>query len=313
MAQAMASTSGQNGTTSGRLLWLAGSGSVANSSATSLQSFITAIVRLFFNTSIYTSLCALALCLGAEHVMLGYVPALLSPLHALIVGCTLVDYNVHHLFNRNREAPPWIPHAVAWHWAVCGLGAVLCLVALPFLPWSVLIACGALGALAFAYSTPLLPFKYKTRLKDFGLLKIHILTAVWVTVGTVLPALFWNIPFSDYWLEIIIRCLLIFPLCIAFDIRDAATDRARGINTLPNTLGIDTAYRVINYNLIAYFLFAVARCLLRYTHEQLIVYAVSGLAAWGVITLSRKRHHPFIYLGLIDGVMLLYGALQAIL
>jgi 4-hydroxybenzoate polyprenyltransferase len=273
--------------------------------------------QFLLNTSIYTALCVLALCLGAEHVMLSYVPALVSPLHGLIVGCTLIDYNVHHLFNRNRNAVPWTRHAVAWHWAMCGLGGLLCLWALPHLSWQVLAGVAALGLLAFAYSTPLLPFKYKTRLKDFGLLKIHVLTAVWVTVGTVLPALYWHVPFSRYWLELIIRCLLIFPLCIAFDIRDADADFARGINTLPNTLGIQTAYHVINYNLIAYFAFAVVRCIYRYSHEQLghqlIIYALSGMAAWGAITLSRHRKHPFIYLALIDGVMLLYGALQAIL
>lgn len=273
--------------------------------------------QFLLNTSIYTSLCALALCLGAEHVMLGYVPPFISPLHGLIVGCTLIDYNVHHLFNRNRAAAPWTPHAVAWHWVMCVLGTALCLWTLPHLSWQVLAGCAALGLLAFAYSTPLLPFKYKTRLKDFGLLKIHVLTAVWVTVGTVLPALYWHVPLGHYWLEIIIRCLLIFPLCIAFDIRDADADFARGINTLPNTLGIQTAYRVINYNLIAYFAFAVVRSIYRYSHEQLgdqlIIYALSGLAAWGAITLSRYRRHPVIYLALIDGVMLLYGALQAIL
>jgi 4-hydroxybenzoate polyprenyltransferase len=245
--------------------------------------------------------------------MLGHVPALLSPLHALIVGSTLLEYNVHHLFNRHHDGPDWTEHALWWHAAICVDGLVLCVIALPYLSIEVLVGCAALGFLAFAYSTPLLPFRYKTRLKDYGLLKIHVLTAVWVMVGTVLPALYWKVPLSQYWLEIIIRSLLIFPLCIAFDIRDAEADLARGIHTLPNTLGINTAYKVINYNLLAYFSWAIIRCIYRYSYQQLIVYAVSGLAAWGAITLSRHKPHPYVYLALIDGVMLLYGGLQAIL
>lgn len=298
---------------SGAESWLLRSIAATETVSQKLKTTATTAAQFFLNTSIYTAFCALALCFGAEHVMLGYVPPFITPLHALIFGCTLIDYNIHHLFNRNRNIAPWIAHAVRWHWVVCLSGAALCLWALPHLPWQVLGGCAALGLLALAYSTPLLPFKYKTRLKDFGLLKIHILTAVWVTVGTVIPALFHHIPLSAYWLEIIIRCLLIFPLCIAFDIRDAVADKARGINTLPNTLGIPMAYRVINYNLLIFFAFAVVRCLFRYSHEQLITYALSGLAAWGAITLSRHRHYPFIYLALIDGVMLLYGCLQAIL
>lgn len=244
---------------------------------------------------------------------MGYVPGLLSPLHALILGSTLLEYNVHHLFNRIDGSHDWTKHALRWHQGVCIAGVVLCLIALPYLGLDVLVGCGVLGLLAFAYSTPLLPFRYKTRLKDYGLLKIHVLTAVWVMVGTVLPALYWNIPLSEYWLELIIRALLIFPLCIAFDIRDAEADLARGIHTLPNTLGINTAYKVINYNLLAYFSWAIIRCIHRYSYQQLIVYAVSGLAAWGAITLSRRRPHPYVYLALIDGVMLLYGGLQALL
>jgi 4-hydroxybenzoate polyprenyltransferase len=271
-------------------------------------------IKYLLHTSIYTALCALALCLGAERIMLGHVPALLSPLHALIVGSTMLEYNVHHLFNRGHDdGEDWTPHALVWHSGVSLAGFVLCLVALPYLSLSVLIGCGVLGLLAFAYSTPLLPFRYKTRLKDYGLLKIHVLTAVWVMVGTVLPALYWQIHLRDYWLELIIRALLIFPLCIAFDIRDAKADLARGIHTLPNTLGINTAYKVINYNLLAYFSWAIIRCIYRYSYQQLIVYAISGLAAWGAITLSRHRPHPYVYLALIDGVMLLYGGLQAIL
>ncbi len=271
------------------------------------------IIKFLLHTSIYTALCALALCLGAERILLGQLPAFFSPLHALIAGSTLLEYNVHHLFNRANDAEDWTPHAVRWHWAVFGFGAVLCLLALPYLTVKVLIGCAAMGALAFAYSTPLLPFRYKTRLKDYGLIKIHVLTGTWVAVGTVLPALYWNIPLSHYWLELIIRALLIFPLCIAFDIRDTEADVARGIHTLPTMLGIDTAYKAVNFTLTAYFAFAVARCVYRYTYQQLIVYAVSGLAAWAAIRLSRTQPHPYVYLVLIDGVMLLYGGLQAVL
>lgn len=270
-------------------------------------------LSFLLHTSIYTALCALALCMGAERIMLHQAPLLFSPLHSLIVGSTLLEYNVHHLFNRRHDGPDWSPHAIWWHWVVAAIGAILCLYALPHLSVAVLVGCALLGLLAFAYSTPLLPFRFKARLRDYGLVKIHVLTGVWVMVGTVLPALYWNIPLSQYWMELIIRSLLIFPLCIAFDIRDAEADRIRGIHTLPNTLGIEAAYRAVDLTLLAYFAWAVARCIYRYSYEQLVVYAVSGIAAWGAIRLSKYKPTPFVYLVLVDGVMLLYGTLQAFL
>ncbi len=245
--------------------------------------------------------------------MLGRLPPFLSPLHALIAGSTLLEYNVHHLFNRNAGAEDWSARAGLWHRLAGGTGIALCVLALPHLSLKVIAGCAAMGLLAFAYSTPLLPFRYKTRLKDYGLLKIHVLTGVWVLIGTVLPALYWGIPLSAYWIELVIRFLLIFPLCIAFDIRDASADKARGIHTLPNTLGVPAAYLSVNLTLIAYEGWAVGRCIYRSNYDMLPAYLVSGAAAWGAIALSRRRPHPYVYLLLIDGVMLLYGGMQAAL
>lgn len=242
--------------------------------------------------------------------MLGRVPELFTPLHGFVFGGTLLEYNVHHLFNADKSSEAWVPSARRWHLLMVVTGAVLCVPIIPHLTLQLLLGCAAMAALAFAYSTPLLPFRYKTRLKDYGFVKIHVLTGVWVLVGTVLPALYWDIPLERYWIELIIRSLLIFPLCIAFDIRDAEADRQRGINTLPNTLGIAAAYRAINITLILYFLFGLARSIYRYTYEEIVVYAVGGIAAYGTIWLSRYRPHPFVYLALVDGVMLLYGLLQ---
>jgi len=245
--------------------------------------------------------------------MLGHVPPLFSPLHALIIGSTLLEYNVHHLFNRVMAGAMWAPSALKWHWAMSIAGFLICLIALPYLPLNVIIACGVLGLMSFAYSTPLLPFRYKRRLKDYGLVKIHMLTGVWVAVGTVLPALYWNIPFKDYWIEIIVRAGLIFPLCIAFDIRDAEADRAVGINTLPNTLGIKAAYLAVNLTLGAFLLGGLIRCIYRQQLSEMGAYALSAAAAYFAIHLARKKPSPFVYLVLIDGVMLLYGVLQLLL
>jgi len=257
-------------------------------------------------------MCALALCLGAERLMLGRIPPFFSPLHALIIGSTLLEYNVHHLFNQVKNGEPWAPSALKWHWAVSIAGLLLCLAVLPALPTKVVIACGVLGVASFAYSTPLLPFRYKRRLKDYGLLKIHMLTGVWVSVGTVLPALYWSIPFSEYWIEIIVRAGLIFPLCIAFDIRDAEADKAIGINTLPNTLGIKAAYLAVNLTLCAFLIGGLIRCIYREQFSEMGAYALSAAAAYFAIHLAKRKPSPFVYLVLIDGVMLLYGLLQLV-
>ena len=271
------------------------------------------VLGILLNTSIYTAACALALCMGAEKLMLGHVPPFLSPLHYLIIGSTMLEYNVHHLFNRPQDGSTWAKWAVPTHWGISILGLLLCLLALPSLSLNVLIGCGVLGVMSFAYSTPMLPFRYKQRLKDYGLLKIHILTGVWVMVGTVLPGLYWKIPYADYCLETVVRFLFIFPLCIAFDIRDTDADLKRGIHTIPNTLGLHAAYRAVDLTLITFLFWGVVRCLRHNSYKEMIVYGITAAAAHFSIRLSKRNPHPYVYLVLIDGVMLLYGVLQCLL
>jgi 4-hydroxybenzoate polyprenyltransferase len=136
---------------------------------------------------------------------------------------------------------------------------------------------------------------------------------VWVAVGTVLPGLYWGIPFRMYWIEVVVRALLIFPLCIAFDIRDAEADLAIGINTLPNTLGLKAAYLSINLTLAAFLLGGLLRCIYRGQYTEMIAYTISASAAYFAIHLARRKPGPYVYLLLIDGVMLLYGLLQLVL
>lgn len=255
------------------------------------------------HTSVFVSLCALAMCMGAERIMTGRSVPLWSPLHALIVGSTLVEYNIHHMVNA--------PHRSPANWIVGMTGAACCVIALPALNREVLAGTAVLGICSLGYSTPLLPFRYKQRLKDYGLIKIHVLTGVWVAVTTVLPALYWNVPLEHYWLELIIRALLIFPLCIAFDIRDIETDTAHDIHTLPVVIGLRNAYRAVDFTLIAYWLWALIRCIYRQDPKEIVVYSLSGIAAILAIYYSRRNPSSGIaYLLLIDGVMLVYGVLQ---
>jgi 4-hydroxybenzoate polyprenyltransferase len=258
---------------------------------------------LLLGTSLFVSLCALAMCLGAERVMTGQRLSIGSPLHALVVGSSLVEYNIHHLVNApGRNRPNWIAGMI---------GVALCCIALPGLNWPVLAGAAVLGICSLAYSTPLLPFRYKQRLKDYGLIKIHVLTGVWVAVTTVLPALYHEIPLGRYWLELIIRALLIFPLCIAFDIRDIEVDTKHDIHTLPVVIGLRNAYRAVDLTLLAYGVWALIRCVYRQDPKEMIVYSISGVAALAAIRFAKRNPaNPVAYLLLIDGVMLVYGVLQ---
>ena len=247
--------------------------------------------------------------MATERLLLHELPAFFSPLHILVVGSTLVEYNIHHLVNKPTAvgAVHMKGRSIWWYYG-CGLiGAIGCLSVLPFVSIKVIICLAVLGAISITYSTPLLPFISKKRLKDYGLIKITVLTSVWVIVTTILPVIYWNGDFSKLWLEILLRFLLIFPLCLAFDIRDVVVDAQNHIDTLPNTIGVKATYRLADVSLLLLCCEGFFQYFRRGEIKHLIIILVTAIAAKAVIRYSGKNAHNHVYLGLVDGIMLLYG------
>ena len=97
--------------------------------------------------------------------------------------------------------------------------------------WQALV----LVVLSLLYTLPLLPIPGLRRFKDHPLLKILVLSGVWTLATTT----FLIPPFSEGpgWAFIGARWLFVLLLCIPFDVRDAAADRANMRRTLPDLLG----------------------------------------------------------------------------
>lgn len=251
--------------------------------------------------------------MSTERLLLGMVPPLYSTLHLLVFCSTLFVYNVHYLIKRSTpelsDRFEWSQHHRLWHYLLMSIGAVGCLLSVLYLPADILIACTVLAALSFSYSIPLLPFKNKKRLKDFGWIKILVLTLVWTIVTSVLPILYHNKEIADYPYEILIRFVFMFTLCVAFDIRDMQTDMEAGIATLPNMIGIKGSYRVMSISMILFIIMSIIQYL-RYPYMgRLIAELTVAVAVKLAIDYARKHPSDRAYLGLVDGMMLLYAML----
>ncbi|MCC6187147.1 MAG: UbiA family prenyltransferase [Chitinophagaceae bacterium] len=268
-------------------------------------------------TSVFSSLCTLVLCIATEKLILGHLPPLFSSLHLFIIGSTLVVYNVHYLIKKSSIAISdqyaWVQQHRLWNYFFLGLGFVLCGIFAFAMPKAVWQAGIVLSVFSFAYSVPILPFKNKYRLKDIGWLKIIILACVWVAVTAVLPMLFWSVNPLAYPYEIGLRFLLLFILCLAFDIRDMQVDFEAGIYTLPNKFGVVNTYRLINMLAFVFFAFALAQLLHRSLWDRFLLNIVTIIATlWG-IHYVRKHPSDKNYQLFVDGQMLLNGFLLCLL
>lgn len=278
-----------------------------------LPKIIHTTIEWVLYTSIFAACCTLGLCMSTEKLLLGYVPGLYSSLHLLVVTSTLFVYNVHYLIKKSTpelsDRYAWSQQHKNWHYILMAAGATGCVYIAFVLPADLFVACTVLAALSFSYSIPLLPFKNKKRLKDFGWIKILVLTGVWTIVTSVLPILYHNEPIASYPYEIAMRFVFMFTLCVAFDIRDMQTDMEAGIATLPNLIGFKGCYRLMSISMILFIIMSIIQYIRHPDVGRVFAELVVAFAVKAAIDYSRSHPSDKVYLGLVDGMMLLYASL----
>ena len=244
--------------------------------------------------------------MATERFINGGTPALFSALHLALFGGTLIVYNAPRLFFRKIINP--VPYR-NWYLLVFIAGGILVFGSVFWLPTGIVWFCLAVAVLPFSYSLPVLPFKNRKRLREYGWLKTLVLAGVWTVVTALLPIIFWNKVITAYPLELLNRFVFIFALCVVFDIRDIRTDMRNNIDTLPLRLGLRNSYITIS---IALLFFAVLNVLQYIRHpapERLIAAWTTAFTTWMVVVYLRKKPSEIGYLSLADGVMLLYSSI----
>ena len=275
--------------------------------------FVGRLIDWVLYTSIYTACCAAALCMATERLINGSVPVFFSQLHILVFGSTLLVYNtprvIRPAFITENNDKGILRNYRFWYFTFCVLGLAMAVSSLRTLPWHMLIACSILGIFAFAYTLPLLPFKKKKRLRDYGWLKILVLTTVWTIATSVLPILYYSKSISHYPLEVALRFVFIFTLCVLFDIRDLQTDIQNNLSTLPNKMGIRNSYRLIHFMLV----FFVALSILQYIRypipARLAGAIITAISIEAVTIYLKKNPTERAYTALADGMMIIYSLL----
>ncbi|MES2477847.1 MAG: UbiA family prenyltransferase [Bacteroidota bacterium] len=274
-----------------------------------ISGFLRFVVDFILFTSSFTALCAVTLCMATERLFMGYVPVMFSPLHFFVIGCTLLVYNVHYLIKKSSvtlsDQYAWVQKHKHWNYSFLIIGLCLCSYFVFQLSQPVWQACIVLAAFSFAYSLPVLPFKNKHRLKDFGWLKIFLLAGIWTVVTAILPMLYWQQSIQAYPYEIVMRFIFLFILCLAFDIRDQQVDLEAGIFTLPNKIGLLNTYSLISVLVLLFICCSFAQYFRFSLPDRLAVNIISALLTLWAVHVVRKHPSDKNYLLLVDGQMLI--------
>jgi len=276
-----------------------------------LASFVVALIKWILYTSLFAALCAVGLCMATEKLLAGHTVELFSALHGFVAANTLCIYNLHYYIKR---LPPGLSDRADWsaahkwvHPLLIALGCLLSFICLFGLPFQVVAVSVGLGFLSLGYSLPVLPFPRKKRLKDWGILKLILLSLVWTCVTVLMPMFYYNKSFRAYEVEFLLRFVFMLPLCIAFDIRDMETDKEQSIYTLPNAIGLKRSVQLMNFCLLLFIALAFWQYFRYPVLSRLLSAFAIAVLTKGMLYFSRRVNSDIFYLLFIDGMMLVYA------
>jgi 4-hydroxybenzoate polyprenyltransferase len=256
-------------------------------------------------TQVFIALCSAALALETSQI--AGIAAESIGFYAFLFFATLTSYRLHSHMSyalagtryKHETGSRVITLAAA---AASGLLTV-------HLNGTALFITGVAAALAWLYSVPM--WAGAKRLRECGVAKILVLVGVWTLMTSVLPL----ISKADAPTIAILafrRFLFVFALCMAFDVRDIRCDAHGGIRTLAVRMGTERSYRLIRLTLAAFAMLSLFIPVGRPAEISPGIAAAlvsSALLTWLTIEATRGRRSNLLFLGGVDGMMLVQSVL----
>lgn len=175
-----------------------------------------------------------------------------------------------------------------------------------------------LGTISMLYALPILPSSRGwIRLRDIGVTKPIVLGLTWGLVTAWLPLI---IPSDDYlalnvdehgWLLIVARSFMVVALCVPFDVKDIAFDKATmAYPTLPVMFGV----KVSNYMAIGFSVIGLAASIVwvqldGWGNIMMAAMVASALINCILLYMVKENSPEWFYTLVLDGLMLLHAAL----
>ena len=234
----------------------------------------------------------------------------------LVFGGVVVVYALDRLyaFDRAPERPAagrlrWVDEHRRFLLGALLLACAGVAVLLFFVNAAVLGVLGALGAVSFAYSLPVLR-NFTVGLKDVGLSKVFLIALVWTCVTVLLPPLEAGAPVltRDVVLLFAERFLFVFAISLPFDIRDRERDATRGIRTIPVAIGVARSKQLVGVALVGHLWLKT----IHYypAHPAMLVPAVLTVAYACLLLAGLSARRGDVYYSLLwDGTILLQAVL----
>jgi 4-hydroxybenzoate polyprenyltransferase len=259
----------------------------------------------FVYSNLFIAACAVLMMYQTSHLLLQQDPG--YNLTGFVLFSTLCSYSFHWYLTSGSVIPSerieWLKkyryvHIVLF---IIGLGGstYFFLHLLSYWFW-LLIAAFA----TFLYSAPKIPHPWFRFLRRVAIGKTIFLAFIWMYVTSILPLVVaeagWN---NGMTLYAISRFFFIYAICILFDYRDRADDKAAGERSLITYLGEKSISLLFHFSIIVSL--ACTFLLQPYVNSftSIIILLIPVIITWSLYNYARRNFNDLFYYFVLDGLM----------
>lgn len=271
--------------------------------------------RFFVYSNLFIAVCAMLMVNQTYQLLLHTTPD--KYLMAFVFSATICSYSFHwYLTSQSLVASPrieWIKSHRVYQLVLFFFGLTCSAIFFFFLflywRWLLLAA-----LITFLYSAPKIPHPWFRALRKIAIGKTIFLSLVWMYVTTVLPLIIegrtWTNPVI---LFVISRFFFIYAICIMFDFRDRADDKAAGIRSMVTYFSVKGVDRLFFTSLTIFSITTLL--LLRYDFSILsvILLLIPGIIAAVIYNYAKTNFSDYLYYFILDGLMMFSALLMLIL
>jgi len=265
--------------------------------------------------NIYVAFGAFCLVQSTAH-QLCFTSSLL-PYSLLCFFATLFVYNLQRIFYRPPSTLPtssirrrWIANHQTTIKSLTLIGFTGTLLCFFSVDVRIIFYLSPLLALSLAYFLPFIT------LRKSSIFKLITLTTVWTIATALVPIListasfFHPITTQQLVIHVLLRFSFMMSICIPFDIRDLAIDRAENTSTLPQLIGQHKTIAIA----AAFILFYTLVLFVQFITHAIALSVFLALLTTSILTLllivkCNTHRSEYYFVAAIDGTMILQGIL----
>jgi 4-hydroxybenzoate polyprenyltransferase len=272
------------------------------------------ILQFFVYSNLFIAGCAVLMVDQTYHLLIQQRPDL--NLLAFVFFSTICSYSFHwYLTPGSLVKSPrieWVNkyrifHLVLFLIGILGAGFFF------FRLWSHWYWLALSAVITFLYSAPKVPLPLFRALRKVAVGKTVFLAAVWTYVTAVLPPILSGTAWSTtIVLYVVSRFFFIYGICILFDFRDRADDKAAGIRSMVTYFsekGVDILF------FLSMLIFEITTlCLHSYGISWLNIFLllIPGIIAQGIYQYAKRHFSDYLYYFFLDGLMMFSALLMLV-